>query len=100
MKSCLLSMLFITIFFYTYTGIIGTNYAILNILSFIFSVILAEYVSYLLVKSNYTCKENFSITILIFLLFFFVFFTYFPIKINLFKDPLNNNYGIQSKRDT
>ena len=33
---------------------------------------------------------------LIFILFF-VFFTYFPPKINYFKDPVNKSYGINLK---
>ena len=40
------AILFTIIFFYTYTGILGTNYVILNILTFIFSIILGEYVIY------------------------------------------------------
>ena len=44
---------FIIIFFYTYTGIIGTNFAVLGML-----------------------------------LLAFIVFTYFPPKINLFKDPV------------
>ena len=39
------AMLFTVIFFYTYTGIIGTNYAFINILTFVLSVILGEIVS-------------------------------------------------------
>ena len=91
----IVSMLFITIFFYTYTGIIGTNYAILNIGSFIFAVILAEYVTYLLIKSNFLCNKNFAVTLLLILVSFFTFFTYFPPQINYFKDPINNTYGTQ-----
>ena len=37
----IVAMGFITVFFYTYTGIIGTNYAILDISSFIISIIFA-----------------------------------------------------------
>ena len=39
-------MLFITVFFFTYTGIIGTNFAILDIGSFFVGVILAEILAY------------------------------------------------------
>ena len=48
-------MLFITIFFFTYTGIIGTNFAILDIGSFFVAVILSERLSYKIME-----KENFS----------------------------------------
>lgn len=92
--SIVAAMFFITVFFYTYTGIIGTNYSFFNIGSFIFAVILAEYITYLLMKSNYTCNKNFAVALLLILLFFFIFFTYFPPKINYFKDPINNTYGI------
>mgnify|MGYP006900005246 CR=1 FL=1 len=37
---------FITIFFYTYTGIIGTNYAFLDISSFVVAIIVGEYIAY------------------------------------------------------
>lgn len=89
------SMLFITIFFYTYTGILGTNYAILNIASFIFAVISGEYITYLLIKSNYVCNKKLPIIILLSLLLLFIFFTYLPPKINYFKDPISNKYGTQ-----
>ena len=91
----IIGMLFITVFFYTYTGIIGTNYAIINIGSFILAVILSEYITYLIIKSNYTCNKKLTIIILLLLLLFFVFFTYFTPKINYFKDPVSNTYGIQ-----
>ena len=93
------AFLFITIFFFTYTGIIGTNYFIIDILSFLFAIIFGEFICYkLLIKNTkinniikYTC-----IFILLILLFSFIIFTYFPPKINYFKDPIKNNYGIIS----
>lgn len=89
------AMLFTVIFFYTYTGIIGTNYAFLNILTFILSVIIGEYVSYILTINNFTFKKIFCISILIMLTILFFIFTFNPPKINLFKDPINGSYGIQ-----
>lgn len=93
------AVLFITIFFFTYTGIIGTNYFIIDIFSFLFAIICGEFICYkLLIKNNkinntikYIC-----IFILLILLFSFIIFTYFPPKINYFKDPIKNNYGIIS----
>lgn len=89
------AMLFTVIFFYTYTGIIGTNYAFANILTFILSVIIGEYVAYILTINNFTFNKIFCISILIILTIFFFIFTFNPPKINLFKDPLNGSYGIQ-----
>ena len=37
---------FTTVFFYTYTGIIGTNFAFLDISSFFVAVILGEFITY------------------------------------------------------
>ena len=91
----IVAMLFTVIFFYTYTGIIGTNYAFLNILTFILSVIVGEYVAYILTINNLTFNKIFCISILILVAVFFFIFTFNPPKINLFKDPINGSYGIQ-----
>ena len=88
------SMLFIIIFFYTYTGIIGTNFAILDIGSFFVAVVLGEYLAYKIMISDFKCNKAVSIISLIILLLCFIFFTFFPPRIGLFKDPINNSYGI------
>lgn len=85
---------FITGFFYTYTGILGRNIAIIDILSFITAVILGEYVSYKLIKSNYNCNNTISVITLLILTFCFIFFTYYPPKIALFQDPITGSYGL------
>lgn len=90
---------FITIFFFTYTGIIGTNYFIIDIFSFLFAIIFGEFISYKLLIKNSKINNTIKyicIFILLILLFSFIIFTYFPPKINYFKDPVNNNYGIIS----
>ena len=91
------SIIFIIIFFYTYTGILGFNISILNILSFLLAVILGEFISYKLLLKNIKINNNIKtiFIIILFLLFFsFILFTYFPPNINLLKDQINNNYGI------
>lgn len=90
----IVAMLFTVIFFYTYTGILGTNYAILNILTFIFSAILGEYVSYKLMYSVFESNNNIAVFILSVLFISFIIFTFFPPKIGLFKDPITGKYGI------
>ncbi len=90
------SILFIVVFFYTYTGIIGTNFAFLDISSFFISVLLGEYVTYKVLLSNSSCNNKFAIISIVVLLFCFVFFTYYPPKIALFKDPINNSFGIKN----
>lgn len=88
---------FIVISFFTYTGIIGTNFFIIDILIFIISIILGEWTSYKLMKRK---NENTIQTkilaggIIIFLLSCFIIFTYFTPQVNLFRDFTNGTYGI------
>ena len=89
------AILFTIIFFYTYTGILGTNFAILNIATFIFSAIIGEYLSYRIMISDFSCNPKISIIFLIVLLFSFLIFTFFTPQIGLFKDPLSGKYGLQ-----
>ena len=89
------AMLFTIIFFYTYTGVVGTNYDFLNIATFIIAVILGEYVTYILTFNHIGCNKSSSTIILILLVTAFFIFTFNPPKINLFKDPINNSYGIK-----
>lgn len=84
------SISFIIVFFYTYTGILGYNIAFFNILSFIFAIILGEYISYKLVLSHIGCKNNFCLMLLILLFICFFVFTFFPPNLNLFIPPKIN----------
>ena len=70
---------FIVISFFTYTGIIGTNFFIIDILIFIISIILGEWTSYKLMKRKNESTIQTKILaggILIFLLSCFIIFTY------------------------
>ena len=89
------AILFTVIFFYTYTGIIGTNYAFINILTFILAVIIGEYVAYILTINNFIFNKIFCIAILILVTVSFFIFTFNPPKIKLFKDPITGSFGIQ-----
>lgn len=89
------SMLFTIIFFYTYAGVIGTNYDFLNIATFIIAVVLGEYTTYILTSNHIDCDKSSCIIILILLTSAFLIFTFNPPKINLFKSPIDNSYGIQ-----
>ena len=90
----LVSTIFIIIFFYTYTGILGTNFSVLDIGSFFVAVLLGEYTVYKILSSNFLCNANVAFIVLILLLFCFIFFTYVPPQIGLFKDPISNSFGI------
>lgn len=96
-KGILVAISFIIIFFYTYSGIIGKNFPILDISSFIIAIFLEEIYTYKKIKTPSNTNNIMAIKILITLSICFIVFTFFPPKINLFKDPITNSYGIQEK---
>ena len=93
----LVAMCFTVTFFYTYTGILGTNLAFLNIGSFFVAILLGEYIVYKMLNSIISCNPKIAVLALLILLFLFVIFTYFPPSIGLFQDPVTNKFGIIEK---
>ncbi len=93
----LVSLAFTVIFFYTYTGILGKNIAIIDISSFFIAVLLGEFISYVLLINNFKCNNKAGVFVLVLLFMLFIVFTYNPPKIGLFKDPVSGNYGTMSK---
>lgn len=91
------AMSFMLVSFFTYTGILGTNFAIINILIFIISIILGEWIVYKLMNRN---NESTTITkvlasiITVFFLICFIVFTYNTPEVNLFRDYTTGEYGI------
>lgn len=90
----LVAMAFVVTFFYTYTGIIGRNFAIIDIASFFIATILGEFTSYMLIINKIKCNNIVAIFILMTLLISFMIFTFYTPKIGLFKDPITEKYGI------
>ena len=88
------SIFFIIIFFYTYTEIIGKSIVFIDIASFFIAVILGEYLAYKIMVSNFKCNNIIAIIVLTIILICFVVFTYFTPKIEIFRDPVTNQYGI------
>ena len=88
------ALAFVVIFFYTYTGIIGTNFAILDIGSFFVGVFLGEYITYKLTNKISGCKKSLAFFILIVLFVCFIAFSFKAPDIGLFRDPLINNSSI------
>ena len=86
----LVALAFVIVFFYTYTGIIGTNFAILDIGVFFVGVFLGEYKAYKLTNKISGCKNCLAAFILIVLFICFIVFTYNAPQIGLFRDPLSN----------
>ena len=77
---------FTIVFYYTYSGILGTNYAGVDVSIFFIAVALGQYVSYKLMKTKFHGNNIIVIIILLALLLCFVVFTFFPPNIALFKD--------------
>ena len=89
------AMLFTVVAFYTYTGIIGTNFAIVNIAIFIVAVCIGSYISYkVMISPRIYDAEGVSIFYLIILLFIFILYTFSPPEIQFFKDPIDSSFGI------
>lgn len=91
------AIVFTIVFFYTYTGIIGTNFAWLNIATFDMSILLGTFVTYkiLTTKTVYNA-EIISIIFLVILFCSFILYTFNPPQIQLFQDPLSRNYEINN----
>ena len=92
----IISMIFMVIFFYTYTGILGKNIPIIDIASFFIATIVGEFLSYVLIVNNFKSSDLISIITLIIIFICFIFFTYFTPNIGIFKDPLTGKYGISN----
>lgn len=95
----IIAMLFVVIFFYTYSGIIGKTLLVLDIGSFVVGIILGEYIAYLIIKSEkqYNAEVP-SILLIVVILLTFVIFTFYPPIIPLFEDPIYGTFGLEPKR--
>lgn len=92
-KAVMLGMLSVTALFYTYSGIAGTNFAIANILIFIIGAGIASVYSYR--KMNKSKGGSFAgLVILTSIMIMFALFTFYPLHIGLFLDPVSLSYGI------
>ena len=86
----LTSMIFTVVFFYTYTGILGKNIALIDISLFFIAVMLRELISYIFIVNNIKCNKKITTIILLIIAICFIIFNKKKKKIGLFKDPLIN----------
>ena len=94
MLGIIVAIIFTITFFYTYTGIIGTNFAIVDISSFFIAVVLGQYVAYKKMKLKSSCNNLTAIITLLVLYLCFLVFTFFLPHIALFKAPITAMFGI------
>lgn len=94
--SLLTMTILIPFLFYSYTYILNKNVAIIDILIFIISVIIGEYLFHILINVKYSniVFDHIGIIGLVTVLIVFLIKTYVPSKNYLFKDPLTNKYGL------
>lgn len=97
-KVCGLYVMIITIpvFFYTYTGIIGKNILIVDILSGFVITALSYRVSYRLVSGAPYINRYFTAAMILFAVYCaaVAFFTFAPPEIGLFRDPITGGIGV------
>ncbi len=89
-------MFIIVASFYTYTGIIGKNFMVLDIGTFLLGAVGAYFIGYKIIKSDILASREAEITgiiILILLTLAFALFTFRPPKIGLFLDPSTGKYS-------
>lgn len=89
-------MIAIVMLFYTYTGIIGKNSTIVDIIIFILSVVLAFCISNYLLNHHIFRSSIFQpigVILILCIVIAFMWFTNFPPKIALFLDPSTKSYG-------
>ncbi len=94
-----LGVVSIVVLFYTYTGIVGTNFLVVDIATFFVSVIFAYVLSYRLMKKR-IFESRRSVVIgwacLVGVLGMFVVFTFYPPELALFMESSSGTYGIVS----
>ena len=76
--------------------IIGES-MILSISVMLIAIIIAEVISYLIMKKENLRLENLTIILVIIVYVIFTILTYYPLKIDLFKDQKKDIYGINEK---
>lgn len=90
------TMFVITFSFYAYTFIIGTHILWIDILIFYVAILIAQILGYKEVTSkNINIKyEEISKYLVIAIFIMFVVFTFFPPRIDIFKDEVTSTYGV------
>ncbi len=95
-----IGMLFVLAGYYTYSGILGTDYFIGDILLFIGGMALSSFLTYFFItRFNFGERESIvGMSIISFLLIIFMYFTFNPPMLELFRDPLSEDFGIHLDR--
>ena len=93
----IISIIIFLIIYVPVYNLIGKDFTI-TIIIMLLSIVIAEYISYLIMNKKDLKMENHAIifTIIVYITFFIL--TIYPPHNNLFIDPTNNTYGIIIKK--
>ncbi len=96
LRGTLIGLLLIPLLFYTYNGVIGKSPDFVNIgIFFVSSAVAFIYEAKKLLRGGVKCKNpTHAIFALCLIAFFFILFTFHAPKIDIFKDPITQTYGI------
>ena len=91
----LIGLTLIPVVYYTYTGILGINADWFNIAIFFLAAAVLYWTETKLFLSGYTCKipSHLAIALICLMAVAFTVFTFMPIKIPFFQDPVTGTYG-------
>lgn len=86
----------IPVFHYAYTGIIGTTFAVVDIVSGFVFTLLAFYVSYRLTAYAPNTENYYNTAVFLFIIYctMAAFFTLAPPNLNIFRDPETGMIGV------
>ena len=69
---------------------------IITIIIMLLSIIFSEFISYIIINKKDLNKEKTTIYLVIIVYIIFAIFTYYPLRTNLFIDPITETYGIKN----
>ena len=92
-----LALSFVTVSYYTYSGILGRHLMPVDIAIFVLALALAYYAAYRLIRSHPARIKGFDLiggAVLFMLALLLIVFTYLPPHLPWFCDPLTGSYGL------
>ncbi len=86
----------ITVGFYGYTAILGHHILWVDIVLFFISILLGQIFAYKEIKSkkSKSLYEEISMYLVLIIFLMFVFFTFLPPKLEIFRDEVTSTYGV------
>lgn len=90
-------LIFMSVFFYVYTFILGASYFIADVVSSFVFTALSQYISYVLMTRWEKARDYFYVCLFLLLLLFsaVLCLSYYPPKLPLFRDPVTGLYGVR-----